>query len=446
MDKAELDADSDYSVKLFAWQKAVATELAAKKAYEDKKLEYDAVVIKLDAAKKSDDEEKLHQKAEIAALATALTNQENAIETYNGSKTNKDADATAVDVPTTNSKLKKYNTAKTANDTFKKDWDDQVALVAAKKALWDAAIQECTDVTKLYDDQVKLVGAANAVDSNTYKKVKDANTAAAGNDLTTSITPKNGSATTPNVLGVVLANAEIALAAEIASTNTKLENSTEYKAWNLKADETVQYYKLFKANAASETFINADATYTGTPLVLGAGTDGYDCKTSAAISTGAVSAKNTIADCKAHCLTLGGPSGTFGISDKAIVDGDGECTGVFFDDSAANDAKCIPQKTAIPVKGDNAAANDKCLIRTAYKLGVALFDVTELTKTSATLYTDWAGLYESGSDDNLKDSTQNTNWEAKLKDVDVARAAFDKGRLLEWHYKYLKDSTCGATA
>jgi len=63
---------------------------------------------------------------------------------------------------------------------------------------------------------VALVGAKDAVDTNTYKKVKDGNTVVTGSDLTVSITPKNGSAADHDVLGVVLANAEIALAAEIS--------------------------------------------------------------------------------------------------------------------------------------------------------------------------------------------------------------------------------------
>lgn len=75
-----------------------------------------------------------------------------------------------------------------------------------------------------------------------------------------------------------------------------------------------------------------------------------------------------------------------------------------------------------------------------------LFDSSELSKASASLYTTWKALYVGDSDDNLADSTQNTNFETKLKAVDVARAKFDKGRLLEWHYKYLKDSTCGDAA
>jgi hypothetical protein len=445
LDKAELDADTLYSEKLFAWQKAVTAEAVAKKNYDDKKDAYDAVVLKVTAAEKSEEEEKLHAKAEAAAETLAKTNEENAIEAYNGSKTDAAADASVNDVATNASKLKLYNTAKTANDGFKTAWDDQVTLVATKKAEWDAAVQECTDVTKLYDDQLALVGAKDAEDSNTYKKVKAANAAASGNDLTVTYTPKNGSATTTSVLGVVLANAEIALATEIATTNTKLENSTEYKAWKAKADDTVQYYKLFKANAASEGYINADVTYTGSPKAATAGTDGYTCATSADVSGGAVATKNTIADCRTTCTGLGSVSGTFGIDDKTLPDADGSCLGVKFLGAAADDSKCIPQKTAVPTKGADTASA-KCEVRAAYALGVLAFDAKELSKEAGATFVAWKALYTSGSDDNLADSTQNTAWETKLKAVDTARTAFDKGRLLEWRYKYLKESICGATA
>jgi len=437
LDKAELDADTLYSEKLFAWQKAVTAETVAKNNYNAKKDEYDAVVIQEAAAKKSDDEEKLHAKAEAAAETAAKTAQENAIEAYNGSKTDVNADASVNDSATNSSKLKLYNTAKTANDGYKTAWDDQVTLVATKKAVWDAAVQECTDVTKLYDDQVALVGAKDAVDSNTYKKVKDANTAASGSDLTVTYTPKNGSATTANVLGVVLANAEIALATEIATTNTKLENSTEYKAWKAKADDTVQYYKLFKANAASEGYINADVTYTGSPKAATAGTTGYTCTTSADVSGGAIN-KNTIAECRTACTALGTVTGTFGIDDKTIPDDDGQCLGVKFLGAEADGSKCIPQKTAVPTKGADTASA-LCEVRAAYALGPLAYDARELSKEAAATFVAWKALYVSGSDDNLADSTQNGNWETKLKAVDTARAAFDKGRLLEWHYKYLKE-------
>jgi hypothetical protein len=284
LDKAELDADTLYSEKLFAWQKAVSAEAAAKKAYDDKKAAWDAVVIKEAAAKKSDADEKLHQKAEDAALTAAKTAEENAIEAYNGSKTNKDADASVNDTATNNSKLKLYNTAKTANDGFKKAWDDQIALVATKKAVWDAAVQECTDVTKLYDDQVALVGAKDdsTVGKKTYKSVKKAGTAiAAGSAMQVTYTPKGGSATTADVLGIVLANAEIALAAEIATTNTKLENSDEYKAWKAKADDTVQFYKLFKtAKDANDGYYFAGSTFTGTLKAATGGAKAFACETS----------------------------------------------------------------------------------------------------------------------------------------------------------------------
>lgn len=58
-----------------------------------------------------------------------------------------------------------------------------------------------------------LVGAQNAVDVKSYKKVKAAGgDGATGDDMKVTYTPKGGSATTADVLGIVLANAELALA------------------------------------------------------------------------------------------------------------------------------------------------------------------------------------------------------------------------------------------
>lgn len=188
-----------------------------------------------------------------------------------------------------------------------------------------------------------LVGAANAVDSKTYKKVKDGNTVVTGSDLTVSITPKNGSAATHDVLGVVLANAEIALATEISATNTKLENSTEYKAWKAHADDTVQYYKLFKAALGSDALVNADVTWTGSPKAASAGTTGYACATSAAISTGGTT--DDEATCKTNCLATDGPTTTngsaYGIDNTTITDNDTHCTGIHWDNDAADNKKCI---------------------------------------------------------------------------------------------------------
>jgi hypothetical protein len=222
----------------------------------------------------------LHQKAEDYALATALSALQDAVEAYNGSRT-VPLDASANDSPGAGSKLKLYNTAKTANDALKKTWDDQIVTETTAQANYDAAVVECTDVTKLYTDQVALVGAQDDSSLKGYKKVKKAGTAASGTDKQVTYTPKGGSAITTDVLGIVLANAEIALAAEIATTNTKLENSDEYKAWKAKADDTVQFYKLFKtAKDANDGYYFAGSTFTGTLKAATGGAKAFACETS----------------------------------------------------------------------------------------------------------------------------------------------------------------------
>jgi len=119
----ELDADTKYSEKLFAYDKAVADEAAAKKAYDDRKAKYDAVVIAYDAAVKSETEEKNHAKDEEAAVAAALTAEQDAIEAYNGSRTDPTDLATGSGGKIDTSKLKLYNTAKGLNDGYKTDWE-----------------------------------------------------------------------------------------------------------------------------------------------------------------------------------------------------------------------------------------------------------------------------------------------------------------------------------
>jgi len=207
-----------------------------------------------------------------------------------------------------------------------------------------------------------------------------------------------------------------------------LENSTEYKAWKAHAVETVQYYKLFKAALGSDALVNADATWEDSPKTLKAGTTGYDCATSAAVSGGGVD--KTKEECKTLCTDTAGPITTadsaYGIDNLTITDADDQCTGIHWDDDDAGAKKCILQKTAVPTKG-NTVANDECLKRSSYALGALLKPALDLSKTSGATYTAWNALYTNAAD-TLADSTQNTNFETKLKAVDAARAAFDKGR------------------